>query len=166
MIGFFARHFGAFVLASACNCAAALTGNAGTETHAPVQTPPRAQAKVKPKPQDTITIDRAVCRRLFKHRANPDVAYQPGVDVHGNPVASADWDDVPQLRLPESFTIDVTPELTRWLPNAAPPYDRLTGSRINLGAIAVTGDMLTFNGQPLSSEAEENMAVLCLNAVR
>ncbi|WP_173985479.1 hypothetical protein [Magnetospirillum sp. SS-4] len=39
-----------------------------------------------------ITITKADCSRLIQHRASADVAYKPGVDVRGKPVASADTD--------------------------------------------------------------------------
>ncbi len=39
-----------------------------------------------------ITITKTDCSRLIHHTPAPDVAYKPGVDVRGKPVASADTD--------------------------------------------------------------------------
>lgn len=38
----------------------------------------------------TTRITAATCRRLVRHQPDPDVAYRPGVDAHGRPVAPAD----------------------------------------------------------------------------
>jgi hypothetical protein len=39
-----------------------------------------------------ITISKHDCSRLIAHYPSPDVAYRPGVDVRGRPVASAEAD--------------------------------------------------------------------------
>ncbi|OAN50828.1 hypothetical protein A6A04_17155 [Paramagnetospirillum marisnigri] len=39
-----------------------------------------------------ITITKTDCSRLIQHQPSADVAYKPGVDVRGRPVASADAD--------------------------------------------------------------------------
>lgn len=39
-----------------------------------------------------ITITKTDCSRLIAHQPSADVAYKPGVDVKGRPVASADTD--------------------------------------------------------------------------
>jgi hypothetical protein len=112
---------------------------------------------------DTLSVDAAACRYLVKHQANADVSYQSGVDVSGRSVAPADLSGgVPLVQLPDTQTIDITPDLTKYLPNTNPPYDRLTNSKINVGTVTLSGDMVTLNGQPLSSEVQENLAVLCL----
>jgi hypothetical protein len=39
---------------------------------------------------ETVTVSKQDCSRLIHHQPAPNVAYQPGVDVHGKKVASAD----------------------------------------------------------------------------
>ena len=39
---------------------------------------------------DRVAVSRADCQRLVAHVPAADVAYKPGVDVHGKAVASAD----------------------------------------------------------------------------
>lgn len=156
-----ALRFGAFILAATCNCAAGSPDNRGQTTGAePSQAAPSVM------PRDTVVIDNAVCRRLIEHHPASDTAYQPGVDVYGREVAPADLEGAPRLQMPETITVELTPELRQWLPNPDPPYDKLEGARINLGIIQLAGDMVTFNGQPLGREAEENLAVLCLGVIR
>lgn len=121
-------------------------------------------ASPAPAPAQTIAIDRAACQRLVRHVPDADVAYQPGVDVSGKAVAPADLEGTPQMALPETVTIRLTSDLVKWLPKANFPYDKLQGSEVQLGIIAVTGDRVTYNGQPLTDAAQENLAVLCLDA--
>ena len=94
------------------------------------------------------------------------MTYQPGVDLTGRAVAPADLEENVHMPMPDSLTIDITPDLTKWLPNNNPPYDRLTNSKINIGTVTLSGDTVTMNGQPLSPAAQENLAVLCLQKTR
>ena len=59
-----------------------------------------------PAESTSVQVTGADCRRLFvEHRPAPDVNYRPGVDVHGRPVAGADLNPAPQIRVPE--TVDM-----------------------------------------------------------
>lgn len=40
-----------------------------------------------------VALQEEACRRLVAHVPDPDVAYRPGFDAHGNAVAPADLDD-------------------------------------------------------------------------
>jgi len=48
------------------------------------------------------------CKRVVKHTPRADVAYKPGVDVHGNPVVGAHGpgEDPSQFPLPDKINID------------------------------------------------------------
>lgn len=170
MIVGIAHHLQAAILIAGCTCSldkandtanqtAATQGVVQKQAPAPVPAPvPGAKSD-----SDTLSVDAAACRYLVKHHPNADVAYQSGVDVNGHAVAPADLSGgVPLVQLPETQSIDITPDLTKYLPNSNPPYDRLTNSKINVGTVTLSGDMVTLNGQPLSSEMQENLAVLCL----
>lgn len=109
--------------------------------------------------------DPALCRALVKHTPDADVAYQPGVDVHGNPVAPADLPGQPQMQLPAKIQIPLTLNLAKTLNlnTSSYPYNQLgTGTEAQLGTLTVEGDKVSFNGQPLSDEQQDKLAVLCL----
>ena len=59
-----------------------------------------------------ITITKLDCSRLIQHIPAPDVAYKPGVDVHGRPVVSADADpaqaEFARKILPDVLEIPIT----------------------------------------------------------
>ncbi|MDO8606289.1 MAG: hypothetical protein Q7R40_07125 [Phaeospirillum sp.] len=59
-----------------------------------------------------ITITKTDCSRLIQHQPAPDVAYKPGVDVRGKPVASADADpsraEFARKVLPEVLEFPIT----------------------------------------------------------
>jgi hypothetical protein len=54
-----------------------------------------------------IAISRKDCSRLVNHEPAPDVTYQPGVDVHGRPVAPADLGGGQQIQLPDVIYIPI-----------------------------------------------------------
>ncbi|MBI1272784.1 MAG: hypothetical protein GC131_01690 [Alphaproteobacteria bacterium] len=115
----------------------------------------------KAEPQ-TVVIDHAACQYLTRHFPAPDVEYQPGVDAHGKAVAPADLAGTQTMKLPEDITINLTPDIVQWLPSTDYPFDKLAGSEIDLGKIVLSGDRVTYNGQPLTDPAQEQLAVLCL----
>lgn len=106
-----------------------------------------------------IKIDRSACETLIRHHPAPDVAYQPGVDAYGRPVAPADLN--PSIELPPVITIPVTVDIAKQF-NL--PLGAAKGTEATVGVIRLDGDKAYFNGQPLQPEDEENLAVLCLEA--
>lgn len=108
----------------------------------------------------TIRVTKADCRRLVKHAPAPDVAYQPGVDVHGDPVAPADLYDRPRIELPRTVTLPIEVELDRRF--GLPDDDSFEGD-VRVGTVAVDLDTgrATFNGQPLTAEAEAELRAKC-----
>jgi hypothetical protein len=89
-------------------------------------------------------VDPALCQALVKHTPAPDVNYQPGVDVHGKPVAPADLPGS-QVQLPSAIKIPLSVQLSKVL--------HLDYSKYPFNAV---------NGQSLSSEQQDNLAVLCM----
>jgi hypothetical protein len=117
----------------------------------------------QPEKPQTVVIDKKACRYLTKHYMQPDVQYQPGVDARGKKVVPADLaSGAGQIKLPDTITINLTSELKDWLPNQNYPNNRVGTSEIPLGTITVEGDKVTYNGQPLTDPAQEQLAVLCL----
>ena len=119
-----------------------------------------------------LTISEQDCRLLTRHLPSADVAYQPGVDVRGKPVAPADLgandpSGGNNLVLPQAVVIPIEVDL----------FDRFgipAGGGVNFEADAfigeVTVDLATgeayFNGQPLQSEAEAELAARCQRIIR
>jgi len=110
-------------------------------------------------------VDPALCQSLVKHVPSADVAYQPGVDVSGKPVAPADVPGGTPLALPQKITIPLTLNLANTLhldTSQYPASNFGAGTEAWLGTLTVEGDHVSFNGKPLSNEQQENLAVLCL----
>jgi len=65
-----------------------------------------------------VRITKKDCRRLVRHQASANVAYQPGVDVRGNPVTPADASGGFTIPLPDVFEFNITKDLTAYLGGA------------------------------------------------
>jgi hypothetical protein len=109
-------------------------------------------------------LDPALCRSLIRHRPSSDVAYQPGVDVYGKKVVPADLEDGAKIELPSRFDVPVTVDLFKILTNSKThtPFNKMGQTDINLGVLTVDGDLVSYNGKPLTDAQQENLAVLCL----
>ncbi|WP_193370557.1 hypothetical protein [Pelagibius marinus] len=113
-----------------------------------------------------LTITKADCARLALHYPAPDVAYQPGRDVRGKKVVPADLDGGNGLVLPEEVVIPIEVDL----------FDRygIPANGINYKGDIFIGEVVVdvatgraiFNGQPLQSEAEAELAARCQRIVR
>lgn len=112
-----------------------------------------------------ITIDPSFCRQLTKHAPAPDVAYKPGVNVHGGKVLPADLSTQGQVNLPQELSIPLTADLFRFLnlDQSSFPFNVLQRNDINLGALTVRGDKVFYNGQPLSNAQQDELVALCSN---
>lgn len=107
-----------------------------------------------------VKITKADCLRLVKHRPDPGVTYQPGVDVRGNPVADAELYDRPRIELPERLEIPIEVDLQARY--GLPADDSFKGD-LQVGTVEVEVDTgrATFNGQPLTGAAEEALRARC-----
>ena len=93
------------------------------------------------------------------------MAFRPGVDVRGRPVAPADVDGTPALALPESYRvrIEVDSDDRFGIPATAGSYD----ADIVVGEALVEADgRVLFNGQPLQSEATFELGQRCRELLR
>jgi hypothetical protein len=107
----------------------------------------------------TLTIRRDDCSRLVQHVPAPDVAYQPGVDVRGRPVAPADLPGTVRIDVPETITFDVAADLRRF---GLPPFSPLYEPNVPLGRVTVERDgRAYFNGQPLQNADSDALAQYC-----
>lgn len=105
-------------------------------------------------PLEIVVVGKATCRALTAHQPAPDVAYKPGVDVHGKPVAPAD--------LPSANTgqDQVRVALKRNLPVGAAG---LGASEIVVGEVKV--DLLTgkatLDDKPLEAGLQSDVMAAC-----
>jgi hypothetical protein len=104
-----------------------------------------------------LAVDPGACARMVEHVPDPDVTYQPGVDVHGNPVAPADL--TPTVELPDVIWIPLELDLQRAF--GVPGTRRLFDGRIVLGTVRVEGNHVTYDGQELTDPQAEALAQLC-----
>jgi len=109
-------------------------------------------------------IDPALCRVLTRHVPDADIAFRPGVDAHGRPVAPADLPpEGGDFRLQESITIPLTAGLFKILnPGAAEfPFNAMERTDINLGTLTVEGGKVLYNGRPLTGEQMQALSEKC-----
>ncbi|TXH34679.1 MAG: hypothetical protein E6Q98_17430 [Rhodospirillaceae bacterium] len=106
-----------------------------------------------------VAISRRDCQYLVNHQPAPDVAYQPGVDAHGRAVVPADLNSGNQIQLPDTIYIPIEVNLGRRF--HIPPNSRLWQSTAEVGVVTVTGDQVSFNGQPLTPQDNSALAALC-----
>ena len=93
-----------------------------------------------------------LCQVLDKHVPDDDVAYTPGIDVKGNPVAPADLNGGANFELPETVKIPLTINLAE----AFGIEGAFTEDSLNapLGIIEVGMDgKVIYNGRDISSQA-------------
>ena len=111
----------------------------------------------------TFVIDPATCRALVAHQPAADVAYKPGVDVKGRPVAGADLEPSAPPVLAKEFTFDLNIDLRGRVPAGSPLFQ----PQLNVGRIALTPDgKIAFNGQPLGNPEQVAIAELCQRRAR
>lgn len=107
----------------------------------------------------TVSITDRDCARIVHYSAPPDVAYQPGVDVHGRPVAPADLNPQPQVGN-QPITIDITADLHKYgVPLTSPLL--LPGARLGQVTVEDNGRRVYFNGQTLGDTEEKAIADAC-----
>lgn len=102
----------------------------------------------------TLGFEAADCRWLTRHIPDADVAYKPGVDVHGKPVVPADLNGTYELELPKTVIASVSrrllkhPNLRQETPFAEIEIDLETGA-------------IRINGKGLLSEDQERLIAYC-----
>ncbi len=126
----------------------------------------------------TLKLEDGACDMLVKHVPSPNVGYQPGVDAYGRQVAEA---DMPSTRVPLGpIEIPLTVDLANRLHlggSTGATSGTQTGSDIGpggaigrygneayVGTVTIDGQTVLLNGQPLTDETEDNLAILCMRA--
>lgn len=108
-----------------------------------------------------LTLSEADCARLARHYPADDVTYQPGRDVRGKAVAPADLDGGSGLLLPEAVVIPIEVELFERYGIPANAANFKGDAFIGEVVVDVATGRAIFNGQPLQSEAEAELAARC-----
>jgi len=106
------------------------------------------------KAQDVVNTVPPECRMLPDHKPSADVAYKPGVDVHGNPVVPADVNATPFEGANQTVVVPLTVDLAKRM-HQAPQGAELEG---NLGYLEIHPDgRVVYNGQDWTNQ----VYVLC-----
>lgn len=97
----------------------------------------------------SIAVERIMCQPAMVHTPSNDVAYKPGVDVNGNPVASADLNPAPQA-MPTTYTeVPLNIDLAKKLNLSQPAV--MEG---NFGNLKIYNDgRVVYNGQDITNQA-------------
>lgn len=107
---------------------------------------------------------RSDCRVAIEHVAAPGVDYQPGVDVHGAPVAPADVEE-PDIVLPDVIPISISADRREQF--SLGPESPLLNVDAGIGIVEfqLSSGRLYFNGIELSKSDEQALAALCREAL-
>ena len=104
-----------------------------------------------------VVLTERDCRALVAHTPTDDVAYQPGRDVRGRPVAPADLGSGPVV--PDLSTIRIPLTLSLGDVFVLPPA---IDADIPLWTLTVEADGRTYlDGQPLHDDAAAQVARIC-----
>lgn len=116
-------------------------------------------AGIAPALAQKAAITEQDCRQLVDYVAAPDVAYKPGVDARGRPVAPADLNQS-QIAVPQSFTIDLAVSLQGF---GIPSTSTLFEPTASIGKLTVEdgGRRVLYNGQPLGNTEQQALAEAC-----
>ncbi|NBC31823.1 MAG: hypothetical protein GVY13_04025 [Alphaproteobacteria bacterium] len=106
-----------------------------------------------------LVISEDVCRALVAHQPAAGVEYQPGVDVHGRPVAPADLPGGLDFVAPEDFVVSITRELAGQF--GIPEDPGVFEAEAILGTVSFVDGQLFFDGRPLFDPAQALIRRLC-----
>lgn len=119
-----------------------------------------ASAPIQAQQPGKPVVDPALCRAMVRHQPAPDVAYKPGVDAKGRPVAPADLPGSAGAMAATSpidipLTIDLARRMGVKLPGGGLPTETV------IGRMTLDGGRLLLNGQPLGGASEAELIALC-----
>jgi hypothetical protein len=111
---------------------------------------------------ETVAITDVDCANLVAHHAEPGVAYEPGVDVHGDPVAPADLPGHEPLSLDaEGVAIDPRLALSHYVKLPAKLAALLPNAEIDIGLVTVRDGVAYLGDTMLSDPAQHALAEVC-----
>ena len=109
-----------------------------------------------------VKISPKYCQRLVQHTPSADVAYKPGVDVRGNPVAPADLPGQARITAPNEITFNLTLDLLKQY-GIASDSPLAPSGEATIGTVKydIAAGRLTFNGEPLTDPEQSVLAAGC-----
>lgn len=114
---------------------------------------------------DQLIITKKDCLRLIRHQAAPDVAYKPGVDVHGRKVAGANLGGDSPIQIPKEIAIDIGADLNEkyGIGLDASGDKRYSAVTQALGKVKVDvlSGKVTWNDKPLDSGDTDAVRAAC-----
>ncbi|NDE90425.1 MAG: hypothetical protein EB059_04695 [Alphaproteobacteria bacterium] len=119
-----------------------------------------------------IHIDKAACRPVTHHVPDADVAYKPGVDVHGKKVVSADLNPSPITHLEDTFRIRLTNDAAAVFGLQVPQVaikdslgktvkQPLVDAESRMGYITLRHGRAYLDDKPLDAAGQGQLEVLC-----
>ena len=117
-----------------------------------------------------ITVTTDDCANIVAYTPSDDVAYQPGVDVDGNPVAPADLDSYGRLDLGEDdvvIDIDIPLRAVAGVVGDEAAFTASGGqidsfaANASVDTVSFRGGDVYFNGQRISNRQREAIAAAC-----
>lgn len=106
-----------------------------------------------------VAVSKRDCDRLVEYRQAPGVEYQPGVDVHGRPVAPADLGGGYNINPPEIIVIPI--EILIQDRFNIPANSVLWNAKAQVGTVIVKGNQVYYEGQLLGDPETAALAELC-----
>lgn len=105
------------------------------------------------------------CQQFIPHVPADDVAFVPGVDVTGRPVAPADLNGGHIITAPEEVVIDIRLDLAQRLGLGEGAASALIGGEGVVGQVTVSGDDIYWNGELLPRDSYSAFLDACGEAL-
>ena len=102
-------------------------------------------------------VSPGACGQVVAHVPDAGVAYVPGIDVNGRPVAPADLPE--SVAPPLGFSIVLNFDLRKRF--GITGNSRLFRPQAEVGLITVEGNTVLFNGQPIGVGESDLLAAAC-----
>lgn len=101
---------------------------------------------------EALAVEKMICQQLYVHTPSADVAYKPGVDVEGKPVAPADLPAAsPAMGAPDYIEVPMTVSLAERLDQPVPEGVKLEGV---IGNLRLYKDgRISYNGEDILPQA-------------
>jgi hypothetical protein len=110
-----------------------------------------------------IAVTRQDCGRLVRYQPSPGVAYQPGVDAHGQSVVPADIGGGYDIQPPETIVIPI--EVLVQDRFAIPANSVLWNAQAEVGVVTVRDGQVYFEGKLLGDPETAALEQLCREQV-
>jgi hypothetical protein len=106
-----------------------------------------------------LVMSSQICSTLGVDPGVPSADYQPGIDVNGRPVASADLPESPDPLKLDNFPIEIKADLAGKF--GVPARGGAFGAKAILGYVTLRDNQAYFNGQPIGGDQREALIEAC-----